>query len=186
MTDEGILITPSAIDKGRLKGRQICRLCDEESLMMPGLKLSIESGMHLAIYKTRSDVKAVVHAHPPTATAFTAMNKEINCTLIAEARAILGTPIMAPYALMGTDDLASVTASVAAGKMNPGGPLPNVILLQNHGIVCLGKDLLTAFDRLEVMEAAAKMTVITTIMGSANQLTHEQLVAIDTMMNVNN
>ena len=64
----------------------------------------------------------------------------------------MGTPVVAPYALMGTHELATTVASAAKGPAN-------VILLENHGIVCLGKDLLMAFDRLEVLEAAASMTL---------------------------
>jgi L-fuculose-phosphate aldolase len=178
-TGEEILITPSAIDKAVVKGRQIGIMDVDGKNLTPDLKLSIESAMHAAIYKVRPDVKAIVHAHPPVATSFTAMQKSINCSLIAEARAILGEPVMAPYALMGTAGLAEVTAHTASGSK----PLPNVILLQNHGIVCLGKDLLTAFDRMEVLEAAARMTVLTSVMGSTNQLTTEQKAAIDAMMN---
>jgi L-fuculose-phosphate aldolase len=178
-TGEEILITPSAIDKAVVKGRQIGIMDINGKNLTPDLKLSIESAMHAAIYKVRPDVKAIVHAHPPVATSFTAMQQPINCSLIAEARAILGEPVMAPYALMGTAGLAEVTALTAAKYK----PLPNVILLQNHGIVCLGKDLLTAFDRMEVLEAAARMTVLTSVMGSVNQLSTEQMAAIDAMMN---
>lgn len=174
---DGILITPSAIDKGTVKGKQIGIMSLDGRNLTPDLKPSIESAMHLAIYEVRADVNAVVHAHPPLATAFTAMKKEINCCLIAEARAVLGVPVMSPYALMGTKDLAKTVSNAASGKGRP-----NVILLQNHGIVCLGKDILTAFDRLEVIEAAAKMTILTTLMQSANELTTEQLVAIDAML----
>jgi L-fuculose-phosphate aldolase len=134
--------------------------------------------MHLAIYQKRPDVKAIVHAHPPVATSFTAMRKAIDCTLIAEARAVLGTPVIAPYALMGTAELAAVAAAAAVAVADK----PNVILLENHGIVCLGKDLLTAFDRLEVLEAAAKMTLITSIMGDVSPLIKEQLGEIDKLV----
>jgi L-fuculose-phosphate aldolase len=181
-TGEEILITPSALDKAVVKGRQIGIMDIDGRNLTPDLKLSIESAMHAAIYRVRPDVKAIVHAHPPVATSFTAMQKPINCSLIAEARAILGEPVMAPYALMGTTGLAEVTAHTATKNK----PLPNVILLQNHGIVCLGKDLLTAFDRMEVLEAAARMTVLTSVMGSVNQLSTEQMAAIDAMMNSSN
>jgi len=170
----GIFITPSALDKGFIKGKQVGMLTYEGINMTPELKPSIESAMHLAIYNRRPDVNAIVHAHPPVATSFTAMQQEINCTLIAEARAVLGTPVTAPYALMGTEELAAVTAAVADSPSQP-----NVILLENHGIICLGKDLLTAFDRMEVLEAAAKMTLITNLMGGGRPLSREQLEEID-------
>jgi L-fuculose-phosphate aldolase len=186
---EGIFITPSGLDKGLIRGKQVGMLGFDGKNMTPHLKPSIESAMHLAIYNERKDVHAIVHAHPPVATSFTAMQKEINCTLIAEARAVLGTPAVAPYALMGTPALAAAVA-LAAGSgsdqplsadQQPEVVHPNVIFLENHGIVCLGKDLLTAFDRLEVLEAAARMTLITGILGGGNPLSQEQLTEIDNL-----
>lgn len=178
-TPECILITPSALDKGSIRARHIGMMLETGENLTPALKPSIESAMHLAIYRARPDVNAIVHAHPPVATSFTAMDKEINCTLIAEARAILGIPVMAPYALMGTKELASVVAAAASDRQH----LTNVILLQNHGIVCLGKDLLTAFDRMEVLEAAARMTLITGT-GQAKPLDSTQLRALDQLMGI--
>jgi L-fuculose-phosphate aldolase len=179
-TGQGILITPSALDKGLMKARQIAIISMEGQNFTPELKPSMETAMHLAIYKKRPDIKAIVHAHPPIATCFTAMHKEINCCLIAEARAVLGNPVRAPYALMGTKDLADSVANAAvSGKDHQ---YPNIILLDNHGIVCLGNDLLSAFDRMEVLEAAARMTMISALMGAPKPLTDEQLKAIDLMM----
>ncbi len=178
--DKGIFITPSSLDKGLIKGKQVGRLTYNGKNLTPELRPSIESAMHLAIYKKRPDVNAIVHAHPPVATSFTAMQKKINCTLIAEARAILGTPVLAPYALMGTEELAAAVADLTGH----GSSQPNVILLENHGIVCLGKDLLTAFDRMEVLEAAAKMTLITHWMDDIKPLNKKQLREIDNLMGI--
>src|SRR5512145_315652 len=71
--DEGILITPSAVDKGSIKGKQIGLVSFDGKNVTPELKPSMETGMHLAIYKSRPDINVIVHAHPPFATCFTAM-----------------------------------------------------------------------------------------------------------------
>jgi L-fuculose-phosphate aldolase len=173
---EGMLITPSALDKGSIKGKQIGLINFNGENLTPDLKPSIESSMHVEVYNKRRDVNAIVHAHPLFATSFTATSQMINCALIAEARAIIGIPVLAPYALMGTEMLARSVANIAMKDD------VNVILLENHGIVCLGKDLLTAFDRLEVFEAAAKMTLITSLIGGQKPLTEERLKEIDKMM----
>ncbi|MBN2348846.1 MAG: class II aldolase/adducin family protein, partial [Bacteroidales bacterium] len=78
------------------------------------------------------------------------------------------------YALMGTHELANhvVMSSQHA----------NVILLENHGILCLAKSLLSAFERVEVLEAAAKMTIVSRLMGNSKHLNREQLNQIDKMM----
>ena len=107
-------------------------------------------------------------------SAFTALHRSINCTLTSEARAILGMPKMAPYALMGTPLLADLVAENAADT--------NVILLENHGIICLGQTLLAAFDRMEVLEAAAKMTLITELLKEKKELNPRQLREIDDLL----
>ncbi|HEX2396278.1 MAG TPA: class II aldolase/adducin family protein [Bacteroidales bacterium] len=174
--EEGILITPSAMDKGSIKGKQVGMISFKGKNLTPSLKPSIESNMHLEIYRNRKDVNAIVHAHPPIASSFTATSVMINCSLIAEARAIIGIPVTAPYALMGTEQLAQSVVSVALKED------VNVILLENHGIVCLGKNLLTAFDRMEVFEAAAKMTLITSLIGNEKPLSEDRLKEIDRLM----
>ena len=67
--DGRILITPSALDKGRITPEQISEMdMNGNPVGASSLKLSIESRMHLEIYRARPDVSAIVHAHPPTAT----------------------------------------------------------------------------------------------------------------------
>jgi L-fuculose-phosphate aldolase len=174
LDDNRLLITPSATDKGRMKSDQISvlRMTGENQTSL--LKPSIETGMHIAIYHKRPDIKAIVHAHPPVASGFTALHRNINCTLTAEARAILGIPRIAPYALMGTSLLADLVAENAVDT--------NVILLENHGIICLGPTLLAAFDRMEVLEAAAKMTLITELLKEKRELNPDQLREIDDLL----
>ncbi|TFG42825.1 MAG: class II aldolase/adducin family protein, partial [Bacteroidia bacterium] len=106
--------------------------------------------MHLSIYRTKKDVSAIVHAHPLFASAFTAMKCTINTNLTAEATAICDDPCFVQYALMGSKKLASL-ASESILKSD-------ILLLENHGIITTGSSLLQAFDKLEVLENAAKMT----------------------------
>jgi L-fuculose-phosphate aldolase len=174
LDDDRLLITPSATDKGRMKSDQIGVITMSGKNQKSVLKPSIEAGMHIAIYYKRPDIKAIVHAHPPVASAFTALNRSINCTLTSEARAILGIPRQAPYALMGTPLLAERVAENAIDT--------SVILLENHGIICLGQTLLAAFDRMEVLEAAAKMTLITELLKEKKELNPSQLREIDDLL----
>src|SRR5665648_128875 len=101
VTDDIILITPSATDKGRMRWKEVGILTILGENLTPELKPSIESGMHLSIFKKKKEVTAIVHAHPVFASSFTAMNCQINTNLTAEACAILGDPLDVPYALMG-------------------------------------------------------------------------------------
>jgi len=162
ISDDIILITPSATDKGRMKWDEVGIMNSKGESLTPHLKLSIESGMHLAIYKSKN-VNAIVHAHPVFATSFTAMKRKINTSLTAEACAILGEPVFVPYELMGTKDLATVVSEQIDKA--------DILLLENHGILSVGKDLLQAFDKIEVLENAARMTVIVEMMGKKSPLT---------------
>jgi L-fuculose-phosphate aldolase len=152
LSDEVIIITPSATDKGRMRWKEVGIINIFGDNLTPGLKLSIESDMHLAIYKKKKDITAIVHAHPLFATSFTAMKYKIKTNLTAEAKAILGNPLFVPYALMGSAELATLVAENILHS--------DILLLENHGILTTGSNLLQAFDKIEVLENAAKMTLI--------------------------
>lgn len=162
-----VLITPSATDKGRMKWNEVAIIEISGRNLTPWLKPSIETEMHLSIYHKNSAVKAIVHAHPVFASSFTASRQLIRTDLTAEACAILGEPLMVPYELMGTGNLAE---KVSEYSMRSG-----ILLLENHGILCTGTGLLQAFDRLEVLENAAKMTMITSALNNISPLTTEQV-----------
>lgn len=166
-----ILITPSQIDKGRLNWKQIAITNIFGKNKTPDLPLSMETAMHVSIYNRRQGVNAVVHAHPAIASSFAVTKREINCRLLGEARAVLGTPVVAPYALMGTEKLAVI---VSEASMNS-----EVVLMANHGVLTTGVSLLQAFDRIEVLEAAAKTTLITELMKEKRELKPNDLNDID-------
>ncbi len=121
--DKSVFITPSAIDKGEMLAEQVGELDLEGNIIESKHKLSIETAMHLAIYKARPDVSAIVHAHPPYGTAYASSNKTLNSKLTSEGRLVLGNIAFAKYALMGTQDLADLVANEAKNS--------NVILMEN-------------------------------------------------------
>jgi L-fuculose-phosphate aldolase len=166
-----IVITPSATDKGRMKWKEVGVLSILGENLTPALKPSIEFNLHLNIYKKMKDVRAIVHAHPVFASSFTAMKGTINTSLTAEARAICGVPRFVPYALMGSAELADVVAQNAEEA--------DILLLENHGIITTGTTLLQAFDKLEVLENAAKMTLITEMAGNKKTLSSFRISEID-------
>lgn len=166
-----ILITPSATDKGRMRWDEVGIMNIKGENLTPELKPSIEHGMHLSIYRKKEEVSAIVHAHPLFASSFTAMKLKINTFLTAEARAICGDPCFVPYALMGTQEL----ASLASEKIEES----DILLLENHGILTTGSSLLQAFDKLEVLENAAKMTLIVEIAGRKKPLKRDQINELD-------
>lgn len=173
--DQHFVVTASSIDKALLQAEHIAIVTGDGENQTPELKTSIETAMHLAIFKSRPDVRAVVHAHPVHASVFAATNKKIRTDLIAEARYMLGEPVMAPYALMGTNDLAVIVGETFKN------PDVKVVLLENHGIITVGNTLHQAYDRMEVLEAAAHMTILGSQLGDVNYLTPERRQAIDAL-----
>lgn len=162
ISDELFVITPSATDKGRMKWREVGIMTIQGKNLTPELKPSIEHEMHLSIYRKKQEVSAIVHAHPLFASAYTAMRCKINTNLTAEAKAICGDPGFVEYALMGTSKLASLVAESIVTN--------DILLLENHGILTTGSSLLQAFDKLEVLENAARMTMIVELTGKKNPL----------------
>lgn len=162
-----ILITPSGTDKGEITAGEIGAVTPEGVSLLPGLRLSIETEMHLEVYRNRPDVNGVVHAHPVTASAFAALGTDIDTRLTAETWHVLGKPVRASYALMGTKDLARIVGEAARRG--------NAVIMENHGVLTVGRTLFEAFDRLELLEAAAKMTWITHTMGSPRPLTEARI-----------
>lgn len=169
--NDKIFITPSQIDKGEVKTKEIAILNLDGENLTPELKSSMETEMHLEIYKSRKDISAIVHAHPVVATAFTASEKKIKTNLMGESWAVIGEPVKAKYELMGTLQLAKAVASSLSNA--------NVALLENHGILAVGTSLLQAFDRLEVLEASAKVTLITELLGDCHGLSGNQQKEIE-------
>jgi L-fuculose-phosphate aldolase len=168
-----ILITPSATDKGRMRWKDVGLMTLKGKNLTPELKPSIEHQMHLSIYRKRNDISAIVHAHPLFSSAYTAMKCKINTNLTAEARAICGDPCFVPYALMGTKELASV-ASESIEKSD-------ILLLENHGILTTGSSLLQAFDKLEVLENAARMTMIVEMTGKKKPLSKSRIRELENL-----
>ena len=166
-----VLITPSGTDKGEITAGQIGAVTISGENLAPGLRLSIETEMHLEVYRNRPDVKGIVHAHPVTASAFAAMDAEIDTRLTAETWHVLGVPVRAPYALMGTKELAQIVGQAARQG--------NAVIMENHGVLTMGETLFRAFDRMELLEAAARMTWIAATMGCSRPLTEARIREIE-------
>jgi L-fuculose-phosphate aldolase len=162
LSENRILTTPSGTCKGRLdpgdavvtdlEGRRIKGRCEP----------STELGMHLLVYRLRSDVNAVCHAHPPIATGFAAAGISLEKPLIAEMVVNLGPVPLAPYGEPGTSDLGA--------SLEPFVEKHDAILMANHGVVTYGADLLTAFRRMECVEHCARIALVTELLGKQSLL----------------
>jgi L-fuculose-phosphate aldolase len=171
LSDEIIIITPSATDKGRMRWKEVGVVNISGVNLTPALKPSMEIEMHLSIYRKKKEVLAIVHAHPVYASLFTAIKAKINTSLTAEARAILGKPLFVKYAVMGSQALAEIAAENVLKS--------DILLLENHGILTTGTNLLQAFDKIEVLENAAKMTLLTELTGKKKPLDKTRILELE-------
>lgn len=173
-TENGhIFITPSQIDKGNVRANQIIELDADGKSLTPELKASMETAMHINIYQHRSDVKAVVHAHPPKATAWSCSKERLKNNLCGEARYFLGDIVHVPYAMMGSEML----AKTVAGSMNHA----YTGLMNNHGAITLGKTLFEAYDRMEVLEFLAELQLTVKQTDEPRFLHDHELSEIDAL-----
>lgn len=135
-------------------------------------KPTIETEMHLAIYRARPGCNAVIHTHPIYSTAFSAMGEDIPL-LLDEAAQVLGDTVRtAEYALPGTMELAENCVK-ALGKKSM------ACLLKSHGAVCLGETLEQAFGNSTVLEATAQVySIIRSMGGKFEPISPENIAAM--------
>jgi L-fuculose-phosphate aldolase len=172
LDDNGDLwITPSAVDKGALKPRDIMRLATDGQVVGPHMPSS-ESPFHQAIYEKRRDVRAIVHAHSPALVSFSIARQLPDTRIIPQAHHVCGQVGYAPYALPGSWHLGENIANTFARGFD-------VVLLENHGVVTAGPNLLTAFQRLETLDFCARTQIQATSLGPIHTLSDEQIARFE-------
>jgi L-fuculose-phosphate aldolase len=130
-------------------------------------KRTSEINMHLAIYKLRDDVKAVIHSHPPHATAFAVAGVDLPTCIHPEAEVFLGPVHTAKYVTPGDKRLGESIAPFVKDS--------NTILMGNHGVVCYGHDLENAYYKLEIVDAYSRILILAKQVGSIQQLTNDEM-----------
>jgi len=166
LDDGTLLVTPSGTIKFLIEPDQIVRTA-ADGRPLSGGRASSEILMHVACYQERPDVRAVVHAHPPTAVAFSLSGIGLMQAVIPEMVVTLGAIPTAPYATPGTEELpASIRELVRCS---------DAVLMERHGALCLGKDLLDAYKKLEQIEHNAKITFMARTLGQVKELSSEQV-----------
>jgi L-fuculose-phosphate aldolase len=163
-----LLATPTGCSKYLLRSADMVVVDLDGRQLSGSRKVTSEIGMHLAIYRERPDVNAVVHSHPPIATGFACAGRPLDEPLCSEAIMTLGAVPLAPYATTGTEDLAA--------SLGPLIPRHSAILLANHGAVTYGDSLMDAFMKMETVEHFAHICLVAHQLGSVRPL---ERLAID-------
>lgn len=157
-----VYLSPSGMPYKTLVEDDIVVVRLDGSRVEGGRKPTIETEMHLAIYRARPECNAVIHTHPIYSTAFSAMGEDIPL-LLDEAAQVLGDTVRTTaYALPGSQELADECVKALGDKAM-------ACLLKSHGAVCLGRDLEQAFGNSTVLEATAKVYSIIRSMGGQFQ-----------------
>ncbi len=156
--EDAIAITPSSKDYMQLTVDDIC-IVDYNLKQLDGpYRPSIETGMHLAFYRERKDVNAVIHTHQVYASIFSLLNEPIPA-LFDEAAMYIGNVVdIVPYAISGSLDLARNVTDKLKNQCN-------CYILQNHGAVVCGTSIETAFRNVEVLERVAHVYYNTLALG---------------------
>ena len=162
-----IWITPAKLDKGRLKPESVVHLRGGRATR-DDVSPSSEYPFHEAIYRARPDVRAVLHAHPSALVAFSIVGRVPDTRIIPQAASVCGRVGFAPYAVPGSARLGdNIAATFAEGY--------NCVLLENHGVVCAGGNLLEAYHRFETLDFCARLIIRASTLGAYNALTEDQL-----------
>ena len=168
-----ILCTKAGCHKGLLTDDDLV-IIDMKGKMIRGQgKPTSEMAMHIACYRARPDIKAVVHAHPPLSVAFTIANISLAKCVLPEVVLTLGTIPTIEYATTGTSELAARVGDAILHH--------DAILMDRHGAVCVGESLLEAFCRLEVMEHTALITKNARDLGAVKELPPDEAVKLRSM-----
>ncbi len=148
--ENALAITPSGREYGGLTADDICVFDFEQRSIEGTLRPSIETGMHIAVYRGRLDVNAVVHTHQPYASIFAVINRPIPALFDEQVVELGDRVVIVPYGLSGSVDLHE---NIAAHLDNQ----CNAYIMQNHGALCLGVDIAQAARNAEILEKCARV-----------------------------
>ncbi len=166
-----LLVTPRGLLKSELTPEDIVEV-DLEGRHLGGSRMaSTELDLHLRVYRRRPDCGAVVHAHPPMATAFAVVGEGIPGNVLPEVAVLMGEVPLVPYATTGTPALGDAVEPFLEGH--------DAVLLANHGAVAWGASLATARIRMESLEHAARILAAARCLGPITRLTPEQMTDLE-------
>jgi len=160
-----VLVTPSGYIKALVTAADMVEVDLAGKPRQPGSrKPTSELDLHLRILRSRPDVQAIVHAHPPAATGFAVAGQEIPANLLPELIFVVGPVPLVPFAMPGTPELGDRVVPYLEGKRH------NALLLANHGAVTMGSTLDEAWIRMETLEHAARIIWFARSIGEPHAL----------------
>jgi L-fuculose-phosphate aldolase len=169
LEDGTFLATPTGISKSFMAPEKLVHIDKNGKIIeaMEGYKPSSEIKMHMRCYEEREDVGAVVHAHPPVATGYAVANIALDEYSMIETVVAIGSIPVTPFGTPSTYEVPEAIAPYLGEH--------DVVLLQNHGALAIGSDLLTAYYRMETLELFAKISLNAHLLGGAKEIPREKI-----------
>lgn len=169
LSGDVILITPSQQGKESLTEDQIIEMDRDGAVLNPecGLKPSSEAMMHVALYRMRPDIRAIIHNHSAYATAYAMAGLPIESVSHPELNFLFGKVPVVPYGTPGTERIYEGVEPLIRDY--------NVVLLENHGVLSVGKTAEIAFSRVEAVEKIAKTLLMTRLLGGEKPIPEREL-----------
>ena len=169
-TTTAILTTPKSVSKGFMTPDMMV-VVDLDGKKIRGTReASSELLMHLEVYRNRPDVRATVHAHPPTATGFAVAGIPLDRAVLAEVVTTLGSIPIAEYGTPSTPELPAAVRKYI--KAHDG------LLLANHGALTVAGDVYAAYYKMETIEHFAKISLVARQLGREHLLSREEVLRL--------
>lgn len=167
LNEKEILTTPTGVSKGFMTPDMILKVDMNGNVISGKLKPSSELKMHLAVYREREDVKAVVHAHPPTATAFAVAGIPLKKPIMPEVVISLGWVPIAEYGTPSTEEIPRAITRYLQCH--------DALLLENHGALTVGTDVYNAYFKMETLELGAQISLAARQLGGEREISPENV-----------
>jgi L-fuculose-phosphate aldolase len=173
LDERRLLTTPKSVSKGFMTPDMMVVTDLSGKKLSAGRDPSSELLMHLAVYRNRPDVRAVVHAHPPLATGFAVAGIPLDKAVLAEVITTLGSIPIADYGTPSTPELAdAVSAHI---KAHDG------LLLANHGALTVAHELYAAYYKMETIEHFARISLVARLLGGERVLSREEVMRLQAL-----
>ena len=167
IADDRILITPSGLRKEDMFLEAPIVIDMEGHPIATDRRPSTEHKAHLEAYRQRDDIRAVIHAHPPKAVAFTIAEAPLDTCILPEVVVTLGNVPVAPYATPSTEELPNSMQNLIRES--------DALMLARHGSLTVGVSLSDAFKKLEKLEHTAEILIYARILGGAKPFSNDEL-----------
>ncbi|MBC7544629.1 MAG: class II aldolase/adducin family protein [Candidatus Sericytochromatia bacterium] len=165
-----ILVTPTGVCKGFLAPEDLVVTDMDGVPVRSGVKCSTEIAMHVVCYRHRPDIKAVVHAHPPTAVAFSVAGRVLEPHVLPEVVVTLGIVPTLPYTDPGSYEVPDAVGPAIENC--------EALILEFHGALAVGDSVMSAYFKLEKVEHAAHILLMAHQLGGIRMLSREAILKL--------